>query len=214
MRSSEPIPNNPWPHDMVITVESHDHRLCELLWARDVYRIPGSSQAEPPPIWPEPVMPPEHLPPVSVRRGWGPLWMQLWREVVDWYAMGDTPVDPGLQALASDPAVGLEQVQQAAAPRSWSDAVGEEYFDRLAFAHWEEAAVELLFSAHRAGEPEQDALPALVEAWRRGLNRVIELPALGEYTRTLGASSLMVTAATRADPDAYALALTSFRLAA
>jgi hypothetical protein len=214
MRSSEPMPGNPWPHDMVITVESHDHRICELLWARDVYRIAPGSPDEPPPIWPEPVLPPQHLPPASIRRSWGPLWMRLWHEAVDWYAMGDTPVDPRLQALARNASVDLERLQLEAAPHTWSEAVGDEYFDRLAFAHWEEAAVELLFSAHDAGEPERDALPALIEAWRRGLTRVIELPTVGEYTRTLGTDSLLVTAATRGDPDAYAIALTSFRIAA
>ena len=34
MRSSVPLPGNPWPHDMVITVENDAQSLVDLLWIR------------------------------------------------------------------------------------------------------------------------------------------------------------------------------------
>jgi len=201
-----------WPHEMVITVESHEHRLCELLWVRNAYRL-APLDGEPPAVWPEPELPPAEVPSGAVRRQWGPLWLALWQEALNWYARADGDVDPELRARAMDDTVPVEDLLHEVEPRTWSQAVRDEHFDHAAFARWERDAVDLLLRAHRAGEQEEHALPALIAAWRRGLTRIVEIPTMGEYTRTLGADTLLVTAATRDDPDAYALALTAFRMA-
>ncbi|MEO7123235.1 MAG: hypothetical protein ABI400_09020, partial [Lacisediminihabitans sp.] len=39
MRSLVPIPGNPWPHDMVLTVEEDSTALLELLWIREAWRL-------------------------------------------------------------------------------------------------------------------------------------------------------------------------------
>lgn len=39
MRSSVPIPGNPWPHDMTITVEDNPHTLVDLLWIRETWNL-------------------------------------------------------------------------------------------------------------------------------------------------------------------------------
>ena len=35
MLSSVPIPGNPWPHDMVLTIENDSQTLLDLLWVRE-----------------------------------------------------------------------------------------------------------------------------------------------------------------------------------
>ncbi|HEY5224669.1 MAG TPA: hypothetical protein VIJ18_16680 [Microbacteriaceae bacterium] len=211
MRSEWSMPDSRWPHGMVIEIENHDHRICELLWARDSYHIAAATTDVPPPTWPEPQMPPANHPAGALRRAWTPLWQQLWRDALAWYATSDTQVNPTIHALAVDEQVHLDQLMRAAGPRSWFEAVGAENFDQIAFAHWDAEAVDLLVTAHRIGEPEDDVLPTVIAAWRRGLTRIVEIPTIGEYTRELGANTLLVTAATRAEPDAYTRALTTFR---
>src|SRR4051812_35700978 len=48
MRSAGPIPGNPWPHDMVITVDDDPQQLLELLWLRDRWLL-ASDHPDPPP---------------------------------------------------------------------------------------------------------------------------------------------------------------------
>jgi len=48
MRSSVPIPGNPWPHDMVITVEDHPHALVDLLWIREAWNLQPAGAYLPP----------------------------------------------------------------------------------------------------------------------------------------------------------------------
>ena len=39
MRSSVPLSGNPWPHDMVITVEDDPQSLLDLLWIRGAWNL-------------------------------------------------------------------------------------------------------------------------------------------------------------------------------
>ncbi|TAM68345.1 MAG: hypothetical protein EPN48_09995 [Microbacteriaceae bacterium] len=211
MRAEWAMPDSRWPHEMVIEIENHDHRICELLWARDSYHIAPGSIDVPPAIYPEPDMPPANHPAGALRRAWEPLWRGLWQEALGWYSTSDSDVDPVIHALAADERVEIGQLLRAVGPRSWFDAVGEDNFDQVAFAHWEEESVDLLVRAHPIGEAEDSVLSALIAAWRRGLRRIVEIPTIGEYTRELGPHTLLVTAATRSDAVGYTRALVSFR---
>ena len=48
MRSSVPIPGNPWPHDMLITVEDNPHALVDLLWIREAWNLQPAANDLPP----------------------------------------------------------------------------------------------------------------------------------------------------------------------
>ena len=48
MRSSGPLPGNPWPHDMVITVEDDLQPLLDLLWIREAWNLSQVGVALPP----------------------------------------------------------------------------------------------------------------------------------------------------------------------
>jgi len=50
VRSSVPIPGNPWPHDMVITVDDDPVSLVELLWVRDAWGLQPLHDDVPPPL--------------------------------------------------------------------------------------------------------------------------------------------------------------------
>jgi len=39
MLSSVPIPSNPWPHDMVLTIENDSQTLLDLLWVREAWSL-------------------------------------------------------------------------------------------------------------------------------------------------------------------------------
>ncbi|WP_308465454.1 hypothetical protein [Rathayibacter soli] len=210
MRSEWSMPDSRWPHGMVIEIDNHDHRICELLWARDSYHIAQGSDDLPPALWPEPTMPPENHPAAALRRSWAPVWRRLWAAALAWYATRDGDVNLASHALAADEHTEFEQLARALDPPSWFDAVGTDNFDTLAFARWDEDSVNLLLSAHEIGEPEDAVLDSVVAAWRRGLARIVEIPTIGEYTRVLSENTLLVTAATRSNPGAYDRALNAF----
>ncbi len=48
MRSMFPMPDNPWPHDMAITVEDSPHALLELLWIREAWQLDAEGPDLPP----------------------------------------------------------------------------------------------------------------------------------------------------------------------
>ncbi len=48
MRSSASLPGNPWPHDMVITVEDDSQALLELLWVREAWQLRPEGNDLPP----------------------------------------------------------------------------------------------------------------------------------------------------------------------
>ena len=48
MRSNAPIPGNPWPHDMIITVEDRPNVLLELLWIREAFALQPHGEDLPP----------------------------------------------------------------------------------------------------------------------------------------------------------------------
>lgn len=61
-------------------------------------------------------------------------------------------------------------------------------------------------SAHDA---ERRDAASLIPAWR-GLRKIIAVPCTGEFTRRVGSSGLLMTAATHEDSETYRRALSSF----
>lgn len=48
MQSEYPIPGNPWPREMLITVEDRPTTLLELLWIREAYALTPPGDDRPP----------------------------------------------------------------------------------------------------------------------------------------------------------------------
>ena len=208
MRSASPIPGNPWPHDMSIRVEDEPHALLELLWVREVYglRPPGDV----PPALEEP--PVERLASPDAA-SWSAAWSELWRDVLTHAASVDRqPLAAQIDDAPPGSPERLALLKQLVGP-TWRDRFGGEGLD-ASFSGWCTRRVQRCIAGYRSGplqeHPEWRALDALIPAWKAGLTLVIEIPCRGEYTRVAGASALLVTGETRADPERYAEALTAF----
>lgn len=207
MRSARPIPGNPWPHDMSISVEDDPHALLELLWVRDVYglRPPGDV---PPPLADPPTARRSPRDATASSNAWSVLWRGALTHLAD---LDPLPLIAKIESTAPGSDERRALLEQLRGP-TWRDPFGAEAFD-ASFSDWVSRRVQERVAGHRAPlheHPERRALHTLIPAWRAGLVRVIEIPCRGEFTRIAGSSALLVTAETRADPERYAEALTLF----
>ncbi|UOE43029.1 hypothetical protein [Agromyces larvae] len=239
MRSSVPIPGNPWPHDMVIAVDDDPHQLVELLWMREAWGLegilePGALEPgilEPGALRPGPLEPgapdapprladpPERpagadLPPAHVRERAADAWAGMWAD-----ALGHAGAirDPGIFAALGDTADGSPERRSLLASLvgpSWRDELGEAVPDLgPAFQAWNHRAFERRVTRTVPAydeAPEYRALVVLIQAWRAGLTKIVTIPCVGEFTRRIGEHVLLMTDATRQDPDRYFDALGRF----
>jgi len=198
------MPGNSWPHDMVIAVEDDPNGILELLFIRSAWKIaPGAAI---PALEPEPDPGASAPPPTAGPDEWGERWRRAWRRAWDWYSIRDPRQGPTPELLRTRSRPG--RPLHPASPPSWQAEHGEEGIDRDALARWRDG----LRPKQRLPldrQPERVCLPALVEAWRAGLELVIELPYAGHHARRLSPRHLVVSRATRADPDLYGRALAS-----
>lgn len=212
MRSSVPIPGNPWPHDMTITVEDDSQALRDLLWIREAWNLhpigddlppllsdtPASAEAEP--------GAPAEL--ARWQRGWPELWEACVRHAG---LIQDARLFDQLSATANGSAERAELLSRMFGP-SWRDAFG-----RAAFTDAHRAWTLARFEAQEGRdpqsyeeEPERISLAALIPAWRAGLSKVVVIPCRGSHTRPIGEHTLLVTSDTRGDPQRYSEALALF----
>ncbi len=207
MRSFHPIPGNPWPHDMTITIEDSPEALLELLWVREAWRLAVELDDAPPPLTDTP----QFAAGDHDTATWATEWAALWTEALT-HAAND--VDRTLiQRLQTTPPGSDERreiLAQLVGP-TWSERFG---FETLGdgFHRWNSRHIEGVVAGHRqrAVDRERACLDALVPAWRAGLTRVVVLPCCGTFTRTIGAHALLVTTETRDDGDRYSTALAQF----
>lgn len=59
MHTTQPIPENPWPHDMVISVQDDPDTLLSLLWIREAWRLNPEGADLPPQLTDTPTPIPE-----------------------------------------------------------------------------------------------------------------------------------------------------------
>ena len=219
MRGIVPDPGNPWPHDMVITIEDDAFPLIELLWVREAWGL------HPPPGGPPRLTrTPARIGEPEDRAGWETAWPALWEGAVQHAAAAP---DPALFAALTSDQVGSDQVgsdqvgadERAALVRAytgptWPDRFGPASLG-TAFDEWNRAEREqrLALAAAPQGvsaSPERLALDALVIAWEAGLTRVVTIPCRGAGTRIIGDASLLLTESTRRSPAEYSEALRRF----
>ncbi|MHA7984810.1 hypothetical protein ACX9R5_03305 [Rathayibacter sp. CAU 1779] len=213
MRSLRPIPGNPWPHDMVITVKDDPNSLLDLLWIREAWRLGPEGDDLPPALVDTPQAVSETVRASAPVTEWRDAWSQLWRDCLRHEGI---PIDPTLfdhlRAFEPGSVEYKRRLHELIGP-IWSDRFGTD-----AFTDEHQRWQEQLFERHRAErphtldeQPERIALDALIPAWRAGLTIIVQIPCRGTFTRVVGEHALLLTAETRADPDRYREALASFR---
>lgn len=219
MRGTAPDPGNPWPHDMVITIEDDAFPLIELLWVREAWGL-----RPPPGAPPRLARTPARIGEPEDRAEWETAWPVLWEGAVQHAASAPEPAV--FAALTSDQVasdqVGSDQVgsdERAALVRAYTGPTWPDRFGAAslgtAFDEWNRAERErrLALAAAPQGvstSPERLALDALVVAWEAGLTRIVTIPCRGAGTRIIGDASLLITESTRRSPAEYSEALSRF----
>ncbi len=205
------IPANPWPHDMVITVDDSSV-LLELLWIREAWQLNPVGDDLPPVLVETPARVSASDRQTAPIAEWEAAWPRMWRECLQ---HAGTPRDPQEFERMSGAPPGPERaalIKKMVGP-SWDDQVGRDAFTED-YGRWQQLLGERRVARMRQPldeHPERVALDALIPACQAGLTTIVELPCRGVFTRVIGPHTLLVTAATRADPDAYRSALSTFR---
>jgi len=207
MRSSSPIPGNPWPHEMVITIDDPSP-LFELLWVREAWRLQPAGADLPPLLVDTPAYVGSGHPPP----GWSAGWAQLWGACVQHAAMPQDRI--GMERLFTDRSLGVSErtaLLSGLRGPSWRDRFGDDALTD-AFGDWKLADSERRMSPALSLDqtPERLALDSLIPAWRAGLTKLVVIPCRGSYTRRIGEATLPLTDETREDPDLFADTLRSF----
>lgn len=209
MRGIAPDPGNPWPHDMVITIEDDAFPLVELLWVREAWglRLPPGGP-------PRLARTPARIGEPEDRAEWETAWPVLWEGAVQHAASAPEPAL--FAALTSDQVRSDERASlvRAYTGPTWSDRFGEASLG-TAFDEWNRAERERRLALVAAPQgvsasPERLALDALIPAWEAGLTRVVTIPCRGAGTRIIGDASLLLTESTRRSSAEYSAALNRF----
>src|SRR4051812_29976992 len=86
MQSTDPIPGNPWPHDMVIRVDDSPHPLIELLWIREAHGLEPTGEDLPPRLLDDPdaedVRTGRAGVDADVRSSWEQAWPRVWADAL------------------------------------------------------------------------------------------------------------------------------------
>jgi hypothetical protein len=207
MRSVDPIPGNPWPHDMMIRVVDDSSVLLELLWIREAWGLHPPEGDLPPAL----VASPQSLGRDGDVEAWSNGWAAMWADAVRHAGVPfDHAVFDRIATAEPGSVARMALLRQLHGP-SWRDRFGDEALT-ADFQEWESATRSsgdehtLPLEKH----PERIALDALIPAWEAGLSCIVTIPCQGEYTRRISSTALLVTDATRKDADRYAHALTTF----
>ena len=203
---------NPWPHDMVLGVESRPHQLLELLWIREAHHLERLGDDLPPVLAQTPA-PAAHKIDDVTRVAWESAWTRIWSQALAHVGRDD---DPSLLHRLADPALSADAHQslmQSLIGPDWGGEFGRDVFDDPSWTEWNRRHVEeVLVSVSRPlrDSPERRVLDVLIPAWRAGLTKVVTVPCSGQYTRKLSSNALLVTDSIRSDDDSYRAALCSF----
>ena len=213
MLSSVPIPGNPWPHDMVITVEDDVQSLVDLLWVRETWNLKPAGDDLPPFLSATSVGADGGAASADQMARWQDAWPALWEACL--HHAGQIP-DGGLFEQLSGTANGsierAELLHLLIGP-SWRDMFRDEAFTDQ-YQVWNQGQFDEGFRGRPRlleEEPERVSLAALIRAWQAGLSKIVVIPCRGSYTRVIGQHALLVTAETRDDPERYTEALEQFQ---
>lgn len=212
MRSIHPDPGNPWPHDMMLTVENRPHGLLELLWLREAHRLEPRGENLPP-LLSETPDDASIASDVALRAHWQSIWPQAWHEVLA-YEGRDT--DPRLFDRLQETAGGSPERAALLREITGPDVqglFGQDVFADLSYREWDRDGMDDFRSSRTNAledDPERRDLEALIPAWRAGLTKIVTIPCRGTHNRTIGEKALLVTDRTRADSESFRHALATF----
>jgi hypothetical protein len=175
---------NPWPRDMVITVEDHPQRLHMLLFIRNSWRI--AADVGIPDLSPAPDPGNSALPSTPGREEWDGRWRALWDLTWEWF--GNQDVNPSGPPFRTAP--------------FWIAQYGLEAMDHPAYDRW-----SLSLMPKFPNSAERDNLSELIPAWENGLQTVVVVPYAGFFAQRISAGTLIVSAETRNNPQDYGQAL-------
>lgn len=212
MRSLVPIPGNPWPHEMSITVEEDSKALLELLWIREAWQLHPVADDLPPLLADSSVRSQPEFGHADQLAHWQYVWPELWEACVQHASLiYDPSAFEKLRETADGSAERAAGLKLMFGP-SWRDTFGEaaltERYQAWTLAKFE--ADERRCPQSLEEEPERVSLAALIPAWQVGLSKIVVIPCQGSHTRVIGEHSLLLTAETRDDPQRYSEALAQF----
>ena len=213
MRSVEPIPNDPWPHDMGITIEDRPETLLELLWIREAYDLKTEGDDLPPALAVPPGDAGLDAPSAEARAEWTSGWPALWVAVVKHTGKEfDPALHERLRQTANGSTERLNLLQELVGP-SWRDRFGPEALDQSSYREWSHATLQAkLASRHDnlEGNALRRDLDAVVAVWRAGMTKIITIPCNGDYTRQVGDNALLMTEQTITSSVSFRRALGAF----
>ena len=213
MRSGWPIPWNPWPHDMVITVEDRANALLELLWIRQAHNLHLDAADLPPLLVDTPVVATTVAASATERAEWENAWPRLWRAAAKHAGRDNDPRQfERLQQTVSGSPERAGILREIVGP-SWRDEFGDTVLDEDSYQDWSGRGADAHIASMRQRmtvSPEHRDLDALIRAWRVGLTKIVTIPCEGEYSHRIAPNALLMTDITRSDSDSYQRALDAF----
>jgi len=213
MRSNQSPPGNPWPHDMVITVEDRPSALLDLLWIREAHGLRPRADGLPPALIdaPAPVIDPTVT--AATRSVWEEAWPRIWNAAAACAGVETDPRAFERFRLTESGSVERAEILQRMMGPTWRHEFGDSALDHDSYVAWiRDGMEEHLKKLPRRLEdhPERRDLAALVPAWRAGLTKIVTIPCVGEFAWRVAPNALLMTDATRDDSGAYRRALDSF----
>ena len=213
MQSNVPIPGNPWPHDMLITVEDRPTFLLELLWIREAFVLRPHGDDLPPLLTDTPATVQNAAFSTATREDWEGAWPRIWHAAV---AHAGRDIAPRLfDEIRTTPNGSTERADllRLITGPNWRDEFGGSAFDFDSYITWSQRGMEAHLAAYSTrleDHPERRDLPALIPAWHAGLTTIVTIPCAGEFTRRVSNNALLMTDATRENSNSYRRALNTF----
>jgi len=200
MRSSDPDPRNPWPHDMVLRIDE-PRDLTSLLFVREAWRLPIDDV---PALDGVPDVGDSARPAAFEEAEVVGRWREQWARGLSMH----TPGDRTIRAPDARTARLLRELDDAALVETVAAdrLVASPGIDREAFEAWH-ATLHDDRRLPLAEHPERICVTALADAWRRGLESIVQLPYAGFHAERIHSSTLVVSRTARHDPELYRRAL-------
>ena len=190
-----------WPGDMLIAVET-PKPLMLLLFVRSVWQLDDNGV---PPLESQPEAGSTRAPDALDRADANARWAVDWARAFEVVAPGRAQIgepDAATRLLLDADLNWDELLQGVSTTAFWSTGL-----DHEALWAWERSVRR----PAREGVlgPEHEAVEWLVPVWRSGLRSIVELPFAGYYAQRVDREHLVVSNATRNDPELYSLALST-----
>ncbi|UFS60547.1 hypothetical protein [Subtercola endophyticus] len=208
MRSNDSIAGNPWPHDMVISIEEHDHALLRLLFVRDAWGLsPNGAPAVSGAIDVGASSRPNIVDLGDADARWRLEWRANWQRFDEHDRAVHALTGAKLRRLDAVSDEELIEKYSRMPSRYWDQGV-----DDRAFARWRDEQLkrseqrrQLPLTEH----PERRSLSALISAWECGLTNIVQLPYKGYFADRISRHCLVVSEAARFDAVLYGRALSA-----